>query len=1121
MGLVETSMRRPVAVSMITLAAMLFGLVSLSRLPLNLLPEISYPTLTIRTEYPGSAPSEVEKLITEPLEEAVSVIQGLRQLRSSSRPGLSEITLEFAWKTSMDYTALDVREKIDLVDLPEDAESPVLLRYDPTLDPVLRIGLYGDKDLVTLRYLADRVLKKDLESLEGVASVRVHGGLEEEIHVDVDEGKLAALNVPISAVAQFLGGQNVNAAGGRLRDREAEFLVRTVNEFQNVDDIREAIVFEELGRRVRLADVASVDRGYAEREVISRVQGKEAVELGVYKEGHANTVEVARSVKARLDQLRRALPAGVQTRVLFDQATFIEDSLADVRSNALVGGLLAIFVLYLFLRHRASTLVIGLVIPISIVVTFFVMQQFSVTLNIMSLGGLALGVGMMVDNAIVVLEAINRQREGGKPVWEAVRDGTTEVSRAVTASTLTTVVVFLPIIFVEGIAGQIFEDQALTVTSSLMVSMFASLTLIPVFASIGARSRGGPLPGAAASDPLSAGHPAGDPRLQNPAPQTPGPGRRPPAPASIPASSPVAGSLSGAAPRLARLRIVLWPARMLGRALRFLLLWAGRFCSLLPGLILRGAILVAKPIAWALNLAFRPIQFVFDRAWNALVAFYPRVLVAALAHPGRTLTATVLLSLLAVALVPFLGVELVPPFSQGEFTFDLEFPAGTPLSQSDRKVTALEAELSQDPRVKTVFAVIGENPELGRASTERRENVAQLNVAMGDPSNRGQERATIEKIRARLAAEPEIRHTFRRPTYFSFQTPIEVHVFGHDLDELRRYSTALARKMENVEGLRDVRSSLEEGSPEVQIAFRRERAADLDLDLESISRTLRNKIHGEVATRLKERDRQLDIVVRTAAASNLDVAQVQTLVVGQVDGIPIPLSTVADVHIGQGPAQITHLGQQRAAIVRANLVGRDLGSASREVERLVRQFPPPASLVAALGGQNREISTSFRSLALAAFLAIFLVYLVMAVEFESFLHPLVIMLTVPLGVVGVVFSLLVTGTEVSIMVLMGVVLLSGIVVDNAIVMIDFVNQRREAGLRKVEALLDGAQARLRPIFMTTLTTVLGLAPMALGIGPGAELRAPLAITVMGGLIFTTVLTLVVIPVMYVLMDRRP
>ena len=1113
MKIVAGSMRRPVTVSMITIAALLFGLVSLSRLPLNLLPEISYPTLTVQTEYADAAPAEVEKLITEPLEEAVSVIQGLRDLRSISRPGVSEITLEFGWKTAMDFAALDVREKIDMVRLPTDAGSPVLLRYDPSLDPILRLGLHGDRDLVTLRHLAERMVKKDLESLEGVASVRVRGGLEEEIQVAVDEGRLAALNLPIESISTFLSSQNLNAAGGRLRDRDAEFLVRTLNEFESLDDISDTVVFEEEGRRVTLGDVASVSRGFKEREIISHVKGDEAVELALFKEGNANTVQVADAVKRRIEDLREELPEGVGLVVLADQSTFIEQSLNEVRGNAVIGGILAVIVLFLFLRNRRSTGIIALVIPISILATFFVMAQFRVSLNIMSLGGLALGVGMLVDNAIVVLEAIGRHRDRGEGVWESTRKGASEVSRAVTASTLTTVAVFLPIIFVEGIAGQIFRDQALTVTASLLVSLVAALTLIPVLSSIGGKrppvaAENGEAELLAASATVELPEPGSSRKPR----REPGPVRR------------LLGKLFFPLTWLLRVvfanRTMRAVYRFLGRILAVTGRWIGRVLFvLLPGGLLRLLGWVFKLISKLLGWLSWPLQRLFDALWVRLDDAYPPLLRRALDHRGLTFLLALLLAAAALFTVPRLGMELVPPFAQGQFAFELELPAGTPLGSVEAKVAELEEELAGDDRIATLYSTIGDSPQLGGTRRERRENVAQLGIAIADTGDREMEGAVIERCRSLLAGYPEIRYTFRRPSYFSFRTPIEVQVYGYDIESLAGYADELAAAMAAVPGLRDVRSSLEAGNPEVQVRFARDRLASLNLDLDAVSRTLRGKIHGDVATRLKERDRQLDIRVRRADAASMDVTEIDGLVIGQVEGVPIPLGTVAEVEIGTGPSQIVHIGQQRAAVIGANLSGRDLGSATRAIEDLLATMPPPANLSASLGGQNREIATSFRSLTLAVLLAVFMVYLVMASQFESFLHPFVILMTVPLGLVGVVFALAVTGTAVSIVVLIGAVMLTGIVVNNAIVLVDFVGQRRRAGLARREAIVEAGAARLRPIFMTTLTTILGLTPMALGLGEGAEIRAPMAIAVIGGLALATLLTLVVIPVVYDTLDR--
>ena len=1126
MSIVSGSMRRPVTVTMLTLSSLVFGFVALDRLPLNLLPDISYPTLTIRTEYADAAPAEVEKLITEPLEDAVSVVRGLRGLRSVSRPGVSEVTLEFGWKTDMDYAGIDVREKIDLVTLPDDVQAPTLLRFDPSLDPILRLGLHGDQDPITLRHMADQVLKKDLESLIGVASVRVQGGLEEEIHVEVDEGKLAALGIPISTVSQFLRQQNLNSAGGRLRDRDSEFLVRTLNEFERVDDLAQTVLYEEGGRRVLLEDVATIGRGHKERQVLSKVRGEEAVELSLYKEGDANTVQVARAVKKRVQQLRRELPEGMELQVLADQSVFIEQSINEVRDNAIVGGLLAMIVLFLFLKQSGPTFIISVTIPISIVATFFVMQQLGVSLNVMSLGGLALGVGMLVDNAIVVLEAIQRRRAAGQSVWDATEGGTNEVARAVTASTMTTVAVFVPIIFVEGIAGQIFGDQALTVTASQIISLIAGLALIPVLSSVGHRSARFAL--RKAGDIEAESEPASGLESTSRGGQLHGED-----PSSHDRMDRLDTGLESAVARRANpLARIAAPFRWIGRVLRpvgvslgrYLLFPASRWTIrsvlvLLPGLVIRFGRFAYYWIGRGLGLAFVPLNYVFDRVWGRVEAAYPKHLRWALGHRGTVFLVVLLMGGVGLALFPRLGSDLVPEVSQGEFTFDLELPPGSTLRQTERAVAKLEERLANDPRVAIFFSRIGESPDAGNSAENRRENLAQLNVAIANPGDAEEERAVIDSIRETLGGT-DLRYTVRRPTLFSFKTPVEIHVYGFDLAELETYSTHLAARVAEVPGLKDVRTNLEEGSPEVQIAFDRDRLASFDLDVESVAQTLRNKIRGDVATRLKERDRQLDILVRTAQADELDVSQVRNLVVSQVEGVPIPLSSVASVDLGQGPSEITHLDQHRAAVVTANLDGRDLGSVTADIRKVIRENPAPPALAVALGGHNDEVSTSFRSLMLALGLAAFLVYMVMASQFESFLHPLVIMLTVPLGLVGVVYSLALTGTSISVVVLIGVVLLTGIVVNNAIVLIDFINQRRSEGLSKLEAIVDAGRARIRPILMTTATTVLGLLPMALGIGEGAELRAPMAITVIGGMTLATVLTLVVIPVIYATVDRK-
>src|SRR5262245_31676522 len=510
MGLIEFSLKRRVTVSMMAVALIVFGMVAFTRLPINLLPDISYPSLTVETRLPGAAPGEVESLVSRPVEEAVGVVAGVQRVTSVSRPGLSEVTLEFGWGRDMDFASIDVREKLDLVRLPREAVKPIVLRFDPANDPIMRLYLRGGGSLYQLRYVAEEVLKKDLESTEGVAAIKVNGGFEEEVQVRVDEGKLSLLGLSIQEVNSRLFNENINQAGGSLYEKEARYLVRSRNEFKDLDDIMKTILVSRDGRPVLMSDVAEVVRGHRQREVISRFGGDEAVELALYKEGDANTVAVARAVRARLERVGKEMPSGIAISVGADQSRFIEASISEVISNAVVGGLIAIVVLLFFLKDIVSTLIIGISIPISIIATFFLMYQTGTTLNIMSLGGLALGVGMLVDNAIVVLEVIYKRHERGESSLDAALAGTKEVSKAVIAATLTTVVVFVPVVFVEGVAAQLFWDQAVTVTFSLMASLVVSLTLIPMLAvmvgNVQAAARAAesaPAPDVRASGPLA------------------------------------------------------------------------------------------------------------------------------------------------------------------------------------------------------------------------------------------------------------------------------------------------------------------------------------------------------------------------------------------------------------------------------------------------------------------------------------------------------------------------------------------------------------------------------------------------------------------------------------------
>jgi HAE1 family hydrophobic/amphiphilic exporter-1 len=1052
MQLVDFSLRRRVTISMAAVALVLFGLVAFDRLSISLLPDLSYPSLSVETKLSGAAPAEMEALVSRPIEEVVGVVAGVKRLTSASRPGLSQVTMEFEWGRNMDFAALDVRQKLDLLRLPREADKPVILRFDPSNDPVVRLYLTGGRDLYQLRYVAEEVLKKDLESTEGVAAIKVNGGFEDEIQVRVDEGKLALLGLSIQDVNQKLLRENVNQAGGSLYEEEARYLVRANNEFEDLQDIMETVLLTNEGRRVKVSDVAVVSRGHSQREVITRFGGEEAVELALYKEGDANIVQVARAIRTRLENVADELPEGIEVSTGIDQSEFIQASISEVLMNALVGGCIAILVLLFFLKDPRTTLIIGISIPISIIATFFLMYRTGTTLNVMSLGGLALGVGMLVDNAIVVLEAIFKRREAGFSPFEAAREGASEVGKAVAASTLTTVAVFLPVVFLEGVAAQLFRDMALTVSFSLLASLAVALTLIPMLAAL-----------------LTGGGEKAPPVVV----EKPGRGR--------------------AVARFILVRLPVWGIQGVRWALRR----------------------VGRGLAWVSSPAFRFFDWMLER----LHSLYPRVLTAALKARPLVLAVTLLVFAGAVALVPTLGFDLIPTFSQGEFSFLIELPEGTPLETTDRFISGVESAIEGDPRVASLSSTVGgQGLSLTNTGTEG-ESSARIQVRMADGTTPADEDAIAGILRERLDVSGLAKFKFERPTYFSFRTPIEVEVYSDNLVDLHTAARQVREAVEGIPGLVDIRSSAELGNPELQVRFRRNILAQLGLNLGDVADTVRNKVQGEVATRFTEGDREIDIVVRSVELGRASVDDVRDFIIGQRDGVPLYLKSVADVTLTEGPSEIRRIGQKRAGVVSANLEGRDMGAAAADVRAAIQQVVLPPTATATLSGQEEERAEAQRSLMLAMALAIFLVYLVMASQFESFLHPFVIIFTLPLGGVGVVLALALTGRSINVVAMIGAVMLAGIVVNNAIVLIDAVNQRRHDGMSVHDALIAAGNDRLRPILMTSATTILGLAPMALGLGEGAELRAPLAITVIGGLTVATILTLVFIPVVYSLLER--
>jgi HAE1 family hydrophobic/amphiphilic exporter-1 len=1090
--LIELCTRRPVAIAMLTVAVLLFGFVSLSRLEVTLLPNLSYPTLTVRTELPGAAPTEIETLLSKPIEEAVGVIKNVRQVRSVSQAGRSDVTIEFNWGTKMDFAVLDVREKLDALVLPKEAVRPIVLRFDPTQDPIIRFGLSikgaegkpaVENDLKRLRRIAEQQVQKMLEGVPGVAAVKISGGLEDQVQVLADLSKLSQLNLTMEQVGARLGAENANISGGRVDEGTLSYLVRTLNQFKSLQEISDTVVTTRDGRAIYVRDIAEVRSGFKEREAIIRIDGQEAVEVDLYKEGDGNAVSVAKAGLARADYVRKALPPDLTLTTLYDQSVFIQQAINEVMWAGIIGGLLAILVLYLFLRNAWITAVVGVAIPISVIATFNVMYGSHVTLNIMSLGGIALAIGLLVDDAIVVLENITRKKEEGLPLRQAVVVGAREVVAAVTASTLTTVAVFFPMVFVQGIAGQLFADQALVVTGSLIFSLIVSFTVTPMLVARGDASR----PIVPATLPQTRAERFGAP---------------PQVPRQLPTFAPAVKPLMQA-----------------GRGVAFGLGWAryGVFEVAIPFLA-RMIGIVFGAVAWALGFVLRPAAAAWQRGYQRVEQRYVPILEWSLGHRGTVLAAAAGLFALALLLTTRIGVELLPPFNQGEFRAEVTLSPGTPLERTDEQLVKLSALMHGNPAVAANYSVAGTGNRLDASAETGGESFGVLNLEL-KPDSYKKEGELMNLLRKPLDVLPGMTYRFTRPTLFTLKTPLEIEVSGYDLDGISRVSEQLRARMLGSGRYTEVESTLKPGHPELQVVFDQERAAALNLNTADLATRVAHAVQGSVATRYRLEDREIDVLVRATENDRHSVEAIRNLVINPDAAHPVTLAAVADVAQRSGPSEIRRADQQRVVTLSANLVYGDLGDAVADLQNLIRHTPLPPGIVAEVAGQSEEMKVSFRSLQFALALAVFLVYLVMASEFESLVHPFVILFTIPLAGIGAILALYVTNSVINVIALIGMIMLAGIVVKNGIVLIDLVNRLRDEGMDRHAALLEGCRHRLRPILMTSLTAILGLLPMAIGAGEGAEVRAPMAITVIGGLAVSTILTLVVIPVVYTLLDR--
>ncbi|HSM61884.1 MAG TPA: efflux RND transporter permease subunit [Longimicrobiales bacterium] len=1090
MSIPGTSTRRPVAVWMLFLAVTLLGVISYVRLPIDLLPDVSYPRLVVYTSYPDVAPAEVERLITERIEAEAAAVAGVERVTSVSREGVSLVTLRFAWGTDMDFAMLNVRERLDNARdaLPESSTRPVILRVDPESDPVMVLSVAGGDDLWQTKELAETVFRRRLEQLDGVAQAAVSGGLDREIQVEVDPQRLLAYGLTIDEISTALGQANVSAPGGTILQGRYRYPLRTLGEFQTVEEIADVVVARQVPggggqesgaagaggqagdqgvRLIRLRDVGRVVDGFAEREAIARYGGAEAVGLLVFKESGANTVTVAESVRETLAQLATEYPA-IQVDVAYSQAGFIADSISNVVQALVFGGILAFLVLFLFLRDPRYPVAIALAIPISVVGTFALMEAFDVSLNIMSLGGLALGVGMLVDNSIVVLENVFRHREElGADPETAAAVGAEEVQAAITASTLTTISVFGPIIYVEGVAGELFEDLSLAVAFSLLVSLLVALTLLP---SLAARFAG------VSREP--AARPAAEPRARRAG--------------LLGTLAWVAGAVARAPARVA---VGVW---RLGRALvRF---WG-------------------RGIGAGLARVSGPWLRAFDRAFDRFAVRYHAALEGSLEHPGRVLAGSGVALVAALALAGALRRDLLPQVDQGAFEVRLELEEGTALDATAEAALTIERAALEDPDVAAVFANIGRDV---RAYAEGEEasglHTATLQVRVRDGVASGE---VVERMRGLSERFPPGALTVETGQATALgallggaEADIAVRVRSEDLELAYATATEIERRLEAVSHVGNVRIGTERGQPQVQVEIDRAACAAYGVDPRVVARTVDQAMRGARATEFVDFDRKIDVVVRYPDAQRYSLATLSAL---RVEGVPI--RELVRITEAVGPAEVHREDQGRVIPVYADVVEGGLDQAIVAVEDALRPMRASREVRWEVGGENEEMRRSFRDLAFAFGLALVLVYMILAAQFESFVHPFTILIAVPLALVGAVVALFLTGKGLNTMSLIGVVILVGIVVNDAIVKVDFIVQARQRGMGLREAILEAGRVRLRPIVMTTVTTVLGLFPMALGIGRGSDLRAPLAIAVIGGLLVATALTLIVVPVVFQTVER--
>lgn len=1021
MKITQTAIKRGVTFLMIYLIAVGFGLFSFARLNIDLFPELEFPVIAVVSQYTGVGPFDMETVVTRPIEETVATVENVKKISSTSSQGLAVVLLEFDWGTNMDQAEIDVRNNLQFIEgyLPDDVTDPLVFAFDPSMQPILFLTVGSEfHGLAELRRIAEEDIEPRIERIPGVASSFTMGGLRREIQVLVDPDRMRAHHIALQQLTATLQMNNLQLPAGWIDTPAQEFTLRAAGEYTSVEEIENTSVSDMNGSIIRVKDVAEVVDGFAEQRQHVWNNDKPSVMLIVQKQSDANTVNVCKAVTTRFPEIESAIPKGIRIETMYDQSTFISRSMSNLGNTAVQAIFLSFLVLLFFLRNIRSSLIVAVSIPVSMIVTFAVMDQAGLTLNVISMAGLALAVGLLVDNSIVVLENIFRhQDEEGENIRDAAYSGASEVAMAITTSTLTTLSVFVPVLFVPGLAGELFNDMVVTICFSLAVSLFVALTLIPLLAS-----------------------------------------------------------------RLLEVKNHLQTRKGLKKI-------GDKFGALISG----------------------------------LQKVYMRILEWALGHRKTVLFLAFACFILSLIALFSMGGDFLPKNDDGFVQLAVDRTPGTSLDEMERSMHQIDKIIRDNvPESENVYTNFGQGEGVMALFSSRASSEGDITVRLARITERDRGKFEIQDgLREKFKNLPDVSIKFedRGQAMFSGGGDIVVEIFGHDLVQSKALANEIKAKVEKIQGVVHAETSIRESAPELKIHFDRQRIADLGMSTSQIGEVVSTSILGKVVTRYREAGDEYDVRVQLAKDARASKQDVENILIMTTTGQQIPLRAIARVEYSLAPTEINREDQERIVSVNLNISGRDLRTATEEVRAAIRDVSIPNDFRIEIGGVAEEQQESFMYLGIAMLAAILLTYMVMASQFESFLNPFIILFTIPFSLIGVALVLFITGTNLSVMALIGVIMLVGIVVNNGIVLVDYINKLRERGRELFDAIQEAGRVRMRPVLMTALTTILAMLPLAIGFGESGENWAPMARSVQGGLAMGTVLTLLVVPVIYAVTER--